>query len=1375
MRLDLDTSGARPLIPRIAFLLLIPFLLYAAAALAKPAGDDGDKRQRYIVELRDPPLALYDGRELAAPTRDGEWRLAPTTTAQTGKVRLDPRAPEARAYLDYLEGRQVDFRRAAEALLGRALFPAHVYRNATNGMAVDLTATEAALLERSPLLQSIRPDREYRLETDAGPPWIGADDLWDGAAGYPAARGEGIVVGVIDSGINWDHPAFADPSLDGYDHENPLGEQLGLCSDPEVLCNDKLIGVWDFIEDDPDTEENEYTKGRDDDPVGHGSHAASIAVGNRVNVFNNGANINLSGVAPRANLITYRVCYDGRCPNSAMLAAIDQAVDDGVDVINVSLGSDPDDPWAIGSDSRVYLAARGAGILPVTSAGNSGPGAGSVGAPGNAPWMVAVGYATHDRIYALGFDLIDGPEGLACVEGNGPPLEADFGPAPVVYAGDVGDPLGCSAFPAGSMAGAIALISRGACLFADKVANAEAAGAEFMVVFNNVPGLPVSMALGDSEISSCMISNAQGVAAVDFVQSSPAPSGRVNYPEDRLTNPEFADRLADSSSRGPALPPVADTLKPNLIAPGTQILAASNEGQAYTPLSGSSFSSPHVAGAAALLKSVHRDWGPSQLASALETTATAALARNSDGSTADPHQRGSGRPVLADAVNAGLYLDAPVASFHNANPASGGQPRDLNLPGLVDSACQGACGFARRVTDLMGGGSWTATPMDFPAGVDVAVTPAQFTLGNRDSNELAIDIDLAGSGLVGEWVFGRVRLSAAGSSDQYLTVAVYSDGGDLPASWDFSTDLDGGSRGFGLVGLVAMPDATFQSGGLQPPDRRVETLPMDPTPDDPYDSDAGTFTRWYELPRGALWLTAETLPSTAGDIDLYVGRDDDQDGFPDADEELCSSTTSEDVELCDLYDLGPGDYWIRVQNWEAGDTGLDEITLLSAAIEESADSRLAVSGPGIVAEGVGVDLRLSWDNLAAVPGEEWLGAVGIGTRREQPNNIGVIPVRVSRSGIAAAATTPLFDGRTQALALGAGGTHDRVFIDVPAGAASLEISASALDAGLNDGLTIELKRLEFDAALADPPFAVAPGGAQVVARATGSGGVGPTVSVSGSSLQAGRWYVVLSNDNDDPAGVELRAEVSFGGTPQPMYRGLWAPTSRPDLRQGYDYNWGGSDRALIWYSYDEFGQPAWYIAGSPEPQGDIWVSDLFRVTNDGSRQQLAAVGTVAVTRLSEGDQLFSFTLFGASGTDRMGPLAAPTCPQVGGSQQSYTGIWYRGVAGLGGASVIVNDATQAQIHYLFDGAGRPRWLVAQDLVNSAPTEPELPMLQFQGYCAVCEAEPVTSGEVGVLERSFASETAGSWTLDYLFEAPLSGGVQRTDSIVKLTDTLACSR
>ena len=387
--------------------------------------------------------------------------------------------------------------------------------------------------------------------------------------------------------------------------------------------------------------------------------------------------------------------------------------------------------------------------------------------------------------------------------------------------------------------------------------------------------------------------------------------------------------------------------------------------------------------------------------------------------------------------------------------------------------------------------------------------------------------------------------------------------------------------------------------------------------------------------------------------------------------------------------------------------------------------------------------------------------------------MGVFPVRFQRTGISEPATFPLFEGRFHRLALAAGGSHDRLFIDVPPGAGRLTVLANAADSDQNDNLTLELRRLDFADALAPPPFAASPQGAPVAASDTGSGGSGPSVAVGGEALEPGRWYAVLSSSDGADAAIEIIADLDFTDGPLPVHRGLWEPSSRPGLGQGYEYNWGGADRALIWYTYDEDGQPAWYIAGSPEPPVNIWNAPLYRVTNDGERQQLEPVGDISVTTLAADDSMFSYTLFGQSGTERMQPLSLQTCPQADGAERSYTGIWYRGIDGLGGASVLANALTQAQIHYLFDGLGNPRWLVAQDLANPEPTNQELPMLQFSGYCAVCTATSVSSQPVGLLERSFTDESSGSWMLDYVMEPPLSGSVQRTEQIIKLTDTLGC--
>ena len=1372
--------------------LLTPVLLFAALfaspLLARGEAEDSQAYQRYVIELLDPPLALYDGGDLSVEGNRGPMRMAATTPAAIGETRLDTRSPQSLEYLGYLLERQQAFAAEAEALLGRSPVVSHRYRMATNGLAMNLTADEAAILAESPLVKSVSPDVVYKLDTYAGPEWLGADYIWNGDVGYPAAGGEGVVVGVIDTGINWDHPSFDDSN---HNYSNPLGEELGLCSDPEVMCNGKIIGVYDFVEDDPGTEDwvEENTKGKDNN--GHGSHTASTAVGSPVNVFINGvANDFISGVAPNANVVSYRVCFMGEpnsaesegCSGAAIMSAIDQAVSDGVDVINYSIGGEARDPWGGVTADRAFLAARAAGIFVASSAGNTGPNESTVTSPALAPWIVAVGNATHGSIFGNKLQSFSGGSLPAPEDLVGASLTDGTGKLVIVHAKDYGYPLcgvgdpelqsscntntGASNPWAGSKPfnGEIVVCDRGLYGRIEKSKNLLLAGAGGYVLANTAEQ-------GESVVADehCLPATHLGREDGDTLRAwLDAGTGHGAALSDMgLVEMDAAgDQLSFSSSRGPAVFPVQDTLKPNVIAPGTAILAAGFEGESFLTLTGTSMASPHVAGAAALIKSVHNDWTASHLASTIEMTSTQELAKDENGQPATTEQAGAGRPQLDLAVNAGLFLDVTGSQFLAANPGSGGDPKALNLSGLVDSECKGSCSFRRTVTDLMGGGSWTATPVGFPEGTQVAITPASFDLGSGASRNLDVMVDVHGSGVVGDWVSGKVRLSASGSPDLYLTVSVYSYGGNLPEKWSITTNQDGGWTEFGLTNLVELPNATFTSGGLSKPETRTETLPEDSSNDDPYNGGTGVFTQWHNLPQGALWLYAETLASTAEDLDLFVGRDEDGDNRADEWEELCSSTTPQDLERCDLYDLEPGNYWILVQNWTGTLDDGDEVSLRHAAISESGSS-LAASGPGIIDANAPFPVRVSWDNLAAAPNETWFGAVGIGSNSGSPNNIGVIPVEVRRTGVAAAETFPLMDGKVHGLALGANGRHDRIFIDVPPSTESLTVSASGADADQSNALTLELVRLDFDAGISNPPFATPAGDGAVAVSATGTGGVGPVATLNGG-VDSGRWYAVVSNGSASPVSVEIQADVGFQGTPVDFHPGLWEPRSRPGLGQGYDYNGGDNSRALIWYTYDEAGLPQWFITGSPVVDGNIWTTDILRFTNDGEKQQSTAVGSLSVTMLSREDAMFSYTLFGKSGSERMMPISPLTCPQSG---DSYTGIWYRGVDGLGGASVLVNDRTQTQIHYLYDDSGLPRWLYAQDLDGNDSAS--FPILQFNGYCAVCDPAEVAAVEVGTLGRTFESETSGSWTLDYSFDAPPLGSAKRTDQVVKITQRLDC--
>lgn len=1385
-------------------------LSVTAIARSNGAAADHTGQHRYIVVLEDQPLATYDGRALNTPERDiGSIKLPATANVYTGHKKLNVHSDRSEKYLQFLDEKYQHFLGTAALQLGRQLQPGNRYRNAVNGFATELTAKEAQALRSVEGVKRVFLDERQRLHTDAGANWIGATDIYIGAAGFNPTGGEGIVVGIIDTGVNWAHPSFADlgegvaPGNGVWDHDNPYGRQLDLCSKSNVLCNDKLVGVYDFVTNDPNTTEvEENTDGLDNS--GHGSHVASTAAGNPRSVSNKGILLDLTGVAPNANIISYRVCYigdpndadDDGCQSSAILSAIDQAITDQVDVINYSAGTDAFDPWTPGSTAMAFLNARAAGIFVATSAGNSGPNASSISSPANAPWVTSVGAATHDRLFGSLVSQLSGGDTPSPGQLLGASFTAGVGVRKIVHASDYGYPLcgigdaelmpDCDSntgksnpFPAGTFNGEIVVCDRGVYGRVEKSKNLMLAGAGGYILANtNKTGEDITAE--DHCLPAAHIGDSEGDKLRTWLSSGTNHQGSISGLQ-ILHDDSVADQVGGFSSRGPNLPPVQDVLKPDMIAPGVSILAAwVPDSGSYSFQNGTSMSSPHVAGGAALIKSVHPDWTPSMLGSAITMTSTPVLAHDFNGTSATPFERGAGRPQLAEAVNTGLYVNEFKNDFLNADPQAGGDPGSLNLPSMANSICRNVCVFNRTVTDLVGGASWNTSVTGFPAGVAVSIDPGSFTLASGASRTIAVTIDLGNSGIIGSWVYGEVRLSSNGLPDAVFTVAVFADGGPLPAEWRINTDRISGWQEFSLDGLAIMPDATFTSGGLVMPTETSASLPQDPSFNDPYDGSQGVLNKLVTVPLGTMWLHASTLDSTAGDIDLYVGLDANRNGIAEADEEICSSTSEGVFENCDLFNPVAGNYWIIVQNWTAGNDP-DLVTLKSAVVGPNSEWPLTSTGNGIVDAGAQQTIRVAWENVTALPGQSLFGAVGLGTERNKMGNIGVIPVEFNVSGVAAPETLVLMNGIGKGMVVKNGGAYDRAFIDIPSGAASLTVQVDAVSPGSNADLSIELYRMNFDAAFKDAPLATAAvTSGSPLASGQGSSDIGPRVTVSGSALSPGRWYAVVKNGGASSIGARIKSDLTFSGSVVPFRAGLWDVNSRVDSQsqrlntnQGYDYATTGSNRALTWYTYDEAGNPTWYLASGPAPAGDVWVARLDRYTNDGSSQQFTPVGFVSVTAVSELDHIFSFDLHGKNGSDRMVPTLAQSCPASTNGGASYTGLWAQSAPGLGGASVIVNSTSQAYLHFVYDDDGNPRWLLTA-LSPQSPTTRSMSLLQFQGYCAVCnEVTKPAPVNVGTFTRDYIDESRMNWVLDYSLKAPLSGVVNRKDLVAKLTKRLDC--
>jgi subtilisin family serine protease len=723
------------------------------AAASVPASDTG----RWIIQLAEPSLAAHQ--------------------APTGAV--DVTSASARAYLAKLAARQAEVADLLGERLGRPVEVEASYRNVLNAIVIEAEAGEASGLVAVPGVVAVEPDVEYELTTDASHDLIGSAAIWNGDTGPAlATRGEGVVVGVLDSGINPFHPAFAATDGDGYTHTNPYDGYLGVC-DPahpnhDPICNDKLVGAWSFVSGNSARDAN-----------GHGSHTASTAAGNRHEVTlrygDDAFTRTVQGTASRANVIAYRVCIQ-TCPISSILAGINQAIADGVDVLNYSI-SGSDSPWG-NSVTRAFLEAFGAGIFVSASAGNSGPGAGTVAH--TAPWMASVAATNSDRTYAKILSVLAPapvPPALTAVPGwpgfgpgNTDPIEAELR-----YSGEVGTATGCSAFPAGGFAGAIALIPMGTCSVAVKITNAANAGAEAAVLFERESGPPVFLAgVEGTTVPAISVTQVDGEALEDLATSTAEPvTVRLGTTTELVPDGAFADAVAWFSARGPS---DFDLLAPTFAAPGVNILAAYRELDGdplrYEIIRGTSMASPHVAGAGALLRGLHPEWSPAQIRAALAGTADPTGMRKQDGAAADPLDVGAGLIDLAAAGRVGLVLDESYNDMLAANPATGGDPRTLNVPYLVNRQCNQSCAWTREVTSTADVPADYTASVAVPAGMTATVEPASFKLDPGASQLLTVTVDVSGSS-GGAWAFADLRLATgdvhaggAAIADVHYPVAV---------------------------------------------------------------------------------------------------------------------------------------------------------------------------------------------------------------------------------------------------------------------------------------------------------------------------------------------------------------------------------------------------------------------------------------------------------------------------------------------------------------------------------------------------------------------------------------------------------------------------
>lgn len=721
------------------------------------------QKATYIVRLHSPAVAAYDG---------GIGGMEATSLKSTGLKRLDTEAPSVKAYSGFLKQQQKTMSRSIESTIGRDVAMKHQYSHVFNGMAIELTEEEAKTIASMPGVKSIEKERFEQPTTDAGPAWIGAKNFWNlDSRGLKGNMGEGIVVAVLDTGINHDHASFADIGGDGYDHTNPLGSGNYIpgshCDvvDP-TFCNDKLIGAWDMVQSAQDA-------GAPEDSDGHGSHTASTTAGNVVKSATlrsptTDLNVETSGVAPHANIIAYDVCID-TCPGSALLAAVEQVVIDaaalpnGIQALNYSI-SGGDDPYNDAVELG-FLNATAAGIYVAASAGNDGPGPSTVAH--TSPWVSTTAALTHNRsVDNTLVDLTSDGASLETLSGKG--FTAPYGPAKIVYAGDFPtangssndtDPAQClEPFPAGHFNGEIVICDRGAIARTAKGANVLAGGAGGLVLANAEANGESTSADGHL-LPAVHLGFTDGQTLKNWVAANANAEGSISGAQSVL-NDDLGDITAGFSSRGVATN--IDVIKPDIGGPGVDIIAAVNSsantsGDEFGFLSGTSMSSPHNAGSGALI-SGSTDWTPYEIKSAIMMTAKDHRIFKEDGVTpADPFDTGAGRIDLNKVLKSGLVLDETPENFRAANPDLGGDPKTLNIASMQDSSCVEGCSWTRTVTNRSGRfGAWTLFGNPDTKGMHIYAEPFILLLADGQSAEVKVTVDTAFAEEA--WAFGDLEM-----------------------------------------------------------------------------------------------------------------------------------------------------------------------------------------------------------------------------------------------------------------------------------------------------------------------------------------------------------------------------------------------------------------------------------------------------------------------------------------------------------------------------------------------------------------------------------------------------------------------------------------
>ncbi|MFI6321057.1 S8 family serine peptidase [Nonomuraea sp. NPDC050556] len=724
-----------------------------------------------VVKLDYDSLAAYQG---------GLPDLPGTSPSVTGKS-LDVKSANAQKYSEHIKEVEDAFLAALTKQVPGAVVGQKI-RTVYGGIALRIPGDKAAAVLKLPGAVAVQADKPQQLLTDSSASFMGADTIYSQLGGSDSS-GKGVIVGILDSGAWPEHPSFAPvgtlpapgPTKDGTPRVCNFGDNpLTPASDPFV-CTNKLIGGRPFLDTYNEVFGGEVYPDSARDSNGHGTHTASTSAGSAVAHANplgidRGA---IHGIAPAAHVSVYKVCGAEGCFPSDSAQAVARAILDGVRVINFSIsgGSDPySDPVEL-----AFLDAYAAGVLVSASAGNSGPGANTT--DHRSPWVTTVAASTQSRTFESTVTLASGDAAMTI---KGASITAGVAsPLPIVRASapPYNNALCTVPAPPGIFAGKIVACERGPNRVL-KGFNVRQGGAAGMILYNSTP---LDIMTDNHWLPTVHIDKPQTDVLLGFLSTNPGAT--ASFTQGTKTTWQ-GDVMTTFSSRGPG----GDFLKPDVTAPGLHILAGQTPtpesplegppGNLFQVIAGTSMSSPHVAGSAALLFALHPDWTPGQVKSAMETTGKTSVTKQDRTTPADPFDFGGGRVDLTKAGDPGLTLDETAANF--VTSATNTLDRiDLNLPSVNAPIMPGIITAKRTVKNVTNKTLTFTASGTTVSGANISVLPPVFILGPGKTANLTVVV--TAPDLPNGQYFGQVDLKQVGGSRAlHLPVAFFRQQGAVP-------------------------------------------------------------------------------------------------------------------------------------------------------------------------------------------------------------------------------------------------------------------------------------------------------------------------------------------------------------------------------------------------------------------------------------------------------------------------------------------------------------------------------------------------------------------------------------------------------------------